>query len=457
MTTECAERVLLDGFARALGVDPARVAFDGPATLASAYPVTDFAAASVAASALAIADLVAAVGGRSPEASVRRDLAEAWFRTAVRPSGWEPPAPWDPIAGDYRASDGWIRLHTNAQRHRAAALRVLGTAAERDAVAAAVATWEAQALEDAVVDAGGAAALMRTAEAWAAHPQGVALAAEPLVARSPGSALAGPSTWDPDPARPLRGARILDLTRVLAGPVATRLLAGLGATVLRVDPPDWDEPALEPDMTLGKRAARLDARAPDGAERLRELLASADAIVHGYRSDALEGLGLGEAERRAARPGLIDVSLDAYGFTGPWARRRGFDSLVQMSAGIAEHGMRAAGADRPVPLPVQALDHATGYLVAAAAIRAFADRARDGVGSTARLSLARTALELERVRDLATAVEPGAPAEPLPSTPITTPWGPADLLEPPFVVEGVGVAWSEPPRPLGADAPRWPA
>jgi hypothetical protein len=324
--------------------------------------------------------------------------------------------------------------------------------AERAEVAAAVADRVAHELETAVVEAGGAAAELRSAAAWATHPQGVAVAAEPLVARTATDAAAA-TAWRPDPARPLAGIRVLDLTRVLAGPVATRALAGLGAAVLRVDPPDWDEPAVVPDVTLGKRTARLDARTTEGLARLRLLLSEADVLVHSYRRDALERLGLGEEVRRALRPGLVDVTLTAYGWTGPWASRRGFDSLVQMSAGIAERGMRAAGAEQPVPLPVQALDHATGWFAAAAAVAGLRDRLVLGRGSAARLSLARTALALPE--DEPRPVPAGS--APLPSTPHSTPWGAAEVLEPPLRLAGVRFGFDRGPAPLGADVPGWPA
>src|SRR5262249_13189705 len=149
---------------------------------------------------------------------------------------------------------------------------------------------------------------------------------------------------------------------------------GCGAEVLRIDPPDWEEPGIIPEVLLGKRTARLDLRTPADRDRFAHLLADADVLVHGFRGDALDRLGYGADVRADIRPGLVDVSLDAYGWTGPWAGRRGFDSLVQMSAGIAAEGMRAYGKDRPTPLPVQALDHATGYLLAAAALRGLARR-----------------------------------------------------------------------------------
>jgi crotonobetainyl-CoA:carnitine CoA-transferase CaiB-like acyl-CoA transferase len=189
----------------------------------------------------------------------------------------------------------------------------------------------------------------------------------------------------------LQGIRVLDLTRILAGPVATRFLAGFGADVLPIDPPGWDEPGVVPEVTLGKRCATLDLHDESHREQFWQLLAEADVLVHAYRPDALGRLGLDAAHRQQIRPGLIDLSLDAYGWSGPWRMRRGFDSLVQMSSGIADAGMRRLGRDRPTPLPVQALDMATGYVLAAAAVRGLARRLSTGKGCEMRTSLARTA------------------------------------------------------------------
>ena len=230
---------------------------------------------------------------------------------------------------------------------------------------------------------------MRSAEAWATHPQGAAVAAEPLLHLATFAGDRRPVGGSGE--RPLQGVRVLDLTRVLAGPMATRFLAGLGAEVLRIDPPWWDEAAIAHEVTRGKACARLDLREADQRARLIDLLRGADIFIHGYRPGALDGLGLGAEERRRLNPALIDVSLDAYGWTGPWAGRRGFDSLVQMSSGIAEAGMRRLGKDKPTPLPVQALDHAQGYLLAASALRGLNHRATAGGGWRSRSSLARVA------------------------------------------------------------------
>ncbi|KST58808.1 acyl-CoA transferase [Methylobacterium sp. GXS13] len=435
--------------------DPSQAAralrISGTGTLPSAFRVTELAAASIAAAGLALAE----VAGLDGPVAVDRRLASFWFATSLRPENWRVPAPWDPVAGDYRTRDGWIRLHTNAPHHRAAAERVLGAQADRAGMARAVAGWDKTALEAAILDAGGCAAEMRGLADWTGHPQGRAVAAEPLVAFTPAAERTA-SRWHPRAGRPLAGLRVLDLTRVLAGPVATRFLAGFGADVLRIDAPDWDEPAIVPETTLGKTCSRLDLRRAADRATFAALLAGADVLVHGYRPGALDGLGYGPEARRALAPGLIDVSLDAYGWTGPWAGRRGFDSLVQMSCGLAEAGQRWRQAESPVPLPVQALDHATGYLMAAAVLRLLARRLSDGTGGQARLSLARTAAILIAA----------GPAEPAPAlAPETredlapeieaTSWGPARRLRPPLVVAGTAMRWDRAARRLGDDAPAW--
>jgi crotonobetainyl-CoA:carnitine CoA-transferase CaiB-like acyl-CoA transferase len=283
----------------------------------------------------------------------------------------------------------------------------------------------------------------------------LAVAAEPLIdvaAMENGPPLDRPF----DASRPLAGLRVLDLTRVLAGPVATRFLAGYGAEVLRIDAPDWDEPAIIPEVMLGKRTARLDLRDRDDHALLLELLGESDILIHGYRSDALERLGLRGEVRRRIRPGLVDVSLDAYGWSGPWRTRRGFDSLVQISAGVADAGMRRLGRDRPTPLPVQALDHATGYMMAAAAVQGVIRRLETGCGWQARASLARTSLLLAG-HGASPHEEPLRPEEPADRDDRleATAWGPARRLRTPVAVAGAPMHWDRAAAPIGSDAPRW--
>ncbi|MFV1877908.1 CoA transferase [Nioella sp.] len=426
----------------------------GQGSLPSCFAVSDLASASVASVGQGVAALRSALGGGKAEVTVNRRLASLWFSFSIDPQGWQLPPAWDDLAGDYRAADGWIKLHTNAPHHRAAAIRALNCAETRDAVTRAVAGWQAAELEAAVVAEGGVAAEMRSLAIWAAHPQGAAVTKEPLVTwDAPRKGRI--RDWGGTPDRPLKGLRVLDLTRILAGPVATRALAGFGADVLRIDPVDWEEPSLAPEVTLGKRCARLDLRSPEGQARFAELLGGADLFVTGYRPDALERLGLGADWRAKTAPHVMEIRLCAYGWTGPWALRRGYDSLVQMSAGIAEAGMAWAGAGKPTPLPVQALDHATGYLMAGAALAAVRDAVAGRGLRNARLSLARTAALLAGHRSESREAFAPAGAGDFAAEVEQTPWGPAHRLRPPLDLTGVPMRWDRPASALGSDAPVW--
>jgi crotonobetainyl-CoA:carnitine CoA-transferase CaiB-like acyl-CoA transferase len=467
MTEDAAQR-LLETIWSATGGDPdllEHVKLKGHTALPSVYDVTGLATASVAAAVLAAAEFGAARSGSAvPPVRVHRSDASAAFRSEalLEPLGWELPAVWDPLAGDYRTADGWIRLHTNYRHHRAAALVALGLRADpdRDDVAAAVARREGDELETAVVAAGGCAAVMRTRKQWARHPHGSVALAEPVLRldRVALPATDVPAAGDPPPpGRPLDGLRVLDLTRVIAGPVATRTLAAWGAHVLRIDPPGFAEvPALLPDMTVGKSCAALDLSDEADRARFEALVARADVLVHGLRPGALAGLGYDAGALRAANPGLVIAGHDAYGWDGPWAGRRGFDSLVQMSVGICAAGASAAGVDRPVPLPAQALDHATGYLVAAAVCRALTTRRAGGGTLDVRASLVGTA-------NLLTAHEyPGDADGQVTEVDLTdrrverpTAWGPVLAVRPPGSIDGEHGRWDLPAGALGADQARF--
>ena len=446
---------LLTSIEVALDLPPTALTITEAGALPSTFAVTELACASIGAAGQAVARLLEQQTGRLPTVSVDRRLASFWFSSSLRPLGWSVPPLWDPIAGDYACADGWIRLHTNAPHHRAAAERVLGHVADRAAMALKVAPWNAAKLEHAIVDEGGCAAQMRAWPDWQAHPQGLAVNQEPLVARRHFEA-ASNIPWRGSVARPLAGIKVLDLTRVLAGPVASRFLAGLGANVLRIDAPTWNEPGVVPEMTLGKRCARLDLKTSNDRQLFEHLLKDADILFHGYRADALEQLGYNTAALQQIAPGLIDVSLNAYGWSGPWRNRRGFDSLVQMSSGIAHAGMQWKQANKPVPLPVQALDHATGYLMAASAIQALAERLRSGRGGSSRLSLARTAKLLV---ESGNRVEQPALREEDPSDQglvvEQTAWGPAHRLLAPLTITGTPLQWDLPAGELGAHRAQW--
>ncbi len=427
---------------------------DAQGGLPSCFDVSGLCVASMGVACAEVAGLFGHGGDQSLH--MDRALASRWFGMTIRPQGWELPPQWDDIAGLYRTADeGWIRLHTNAPQHRLAALRVLQCPGERVAVEDAVRGRAATELETAIVEEGGCAAQFRSLLDWQEHDQGKAVQRESLIAWT---FLEKPEV-SRRPARerlPLRGIRVLDCTRVLAGPVCTRFLAGYGADVLRIDPPGWREDNVVPEVTLGKRTATLNLRTREGRERFLELLRDADVFVHGYRTGALESLALGDGERRTANPLLIDVGLNAYGWTGPWRGRRGYDSLVQMSCGIAHAGMEKARSDKPEPLPVQALDHATGYLMAASVVRALRLREQTGTIASARLSLARTAMLLAATLGenppppLATESD----ADLMPQTEETD-WGPARRLKFPLSNPELTPSWSIPAGELHKQEPRW--
>jgi len=265
----------------------------GMGELPSVYAVTDLAVDSISAATLTVAQLIAQRQDVLPSVEIDRVLASRWFSRSIQPLGWALAPTWDAVAGDYETRDGWIKLHTNAPHHRVAALRALGisvsdTSVNRQQVTQAIRTLNAHELEDEIILQGGCAAQMRSTEDWIEHPQGKAVQAEPLLALQDYDSGVACAKWDLHPDRPLRGVRVLDLTRILAGPVATRFLASYGADVLRIDPLDWDEPVVSPEITLGKRRARLDLRRASDQRIFSNLLRDADVLVHGYRSDALE-------------------------------------------------------------------------------------------------------------------------------------------------------------------------
>lgn len=427
--------------------------------LPSAFDVTTFATASVAVAQLAAAELLAARTDTTPapvSVSSREACAAFVSEALFTPIGWERPPVWDPIAGDYRTADGWIRLHTNYAYHRAAVERVLPGASDREAVTAAVATWRGDDLESALVGEGGCAAVMHDRAAWLASAPGAAAGREPLTRwkRHPARTL----RQIPEAARPFSGIRVLDLTRVIAGPVCTRFLAAYGAEVLRIDPPGFVEvPALLPETTTGKRCTALDLTSPADRVVFEYLISGADVIVHGLRPDALAGLGYDPKALRALNPALITARLDAYGWDGPWQSRRGFDSLVQMSCGIASAGAQAAGSDRPTPLPAQALDHGTGYLLAAAIGHALVELLHDSTSADISCSLVGTSNVLTSLPDPEgiNGIHPTWGEDD--TAPDNTVWGPARRAPLPGRINGIGHDWRIQAGPLGRAIAKWAA
>ncbi|MCC5479375.1 CoA transferase [Streptomyces barringtoniae] len=448
----------------ALGGDPAHLArlttVVREGVLEARLPVRELARACVGACALAAAELAARRAGLAEVPGVRVDdgaVAAAFHSERLLRVDGRTPVTFAPLSRFWRTADGRVRTHANYPHHRARLLGALGLPqdASAEAVADRIAERPALDVEEAVYGAGGLAVALRSPKEWAATEQAAEVAARPLVERERlGSTHARVLTpLDPAAAAllPAAGLRVLDLTRVLAGPVATRTLALLGADVLRVDAPWLPElPDQQADTGFGKRSATLDLTAD--RDTFEELLAAADVVVTGYRPGALDRFGLAPEALFARRPALVVAQVSAWGAYGPWGRRRGFDSLVQVATGIAA---TEGSAEEPGALPAQALDHGTGYLLAAAVLRALTEQSYDGGGRLVRLALARTARWLtDGIRPTAAT---GAPYEG-PDAWLAETDGPLGRLRhalPPVSFAGGPGDWARPPVPWGSDSARW--
>jgi crotonobetainyl-CoA:carnitine CoA-transferase CaiB-like acyl-CoA transferase len=431
-------------------------------SLPSNFHVGPVAAATIGAQALAAAELWRERTGRAQRVDVEMRRALAMFRSEryLSVDGKPPADPWSPIAGYYQAGDGrWIQLHTNFPHHRDGVLRVLECEDKREAVAAAIAHWKAGELEAQLAEEGMCASMIRTPDEWQAHPQAKALAELPLfeITRI-GDAPAEPLDARTG-TRPLSGVRVLDLSRVIAAPVAGRTLAQHGADVLAIGAAHL--PNIMPlviDTGRGKRSATLDLRLEEERARLHELARDADVFLQAYRPDALAAQGFSTEALCAERPGLIYVSLSAYGHAGPWSQRRGFDSLVQSATGIAWQEGQAAHLDGPGKLPCQALDHATGYLAAFATMAALHRRAREGGSWHVRVSLAQTGRWLQSLGH----VENGLDAPDLSREEIRawmhtmeSPFGRVSAIAPVEEMSETMPRFDLPPTPLGSGAAVW--
>lgn len=369
--------------------------------------------------------------------------------------------PWDKIAGLYACRGGWVRLHTNFALHRDGVLRLLGLPegpeTGRDAVAQALAPWEAVAFEQAATDAGLVVAALRRFDEWDAHPQAAVIAAQPLVAiERLGDAPPLQLPPLPHDHRPLAGVRVLDLTRILAGPFCGRTLAAYGADVMLVNSPHLPNIDAIADTSRGKLSALADLRTADGREGLRAVLSDAHVFVQGYRPGSLAALGFAPDAVARTRPGIVMVSLSAYGDTGPWGGKRGFDSLVQTATGFNHAEAQAAGAQPPRALPMQILDMASGALMAFGAQAALWRQQREGGSWHVRVSLARTGLwlrELGRVADGFSA--PPATFDDVMDTG-TSGFGALTAIRPAAVFSHTPAGYARPSMPPGSHALAWP-
>ncbi|TFC39053.1 CoA transferase [Cryobacterium sp. TMT2-14] len=434
----------------------------GPVPHSSPLPVGNLAADSIAATKL-MASLLHLVrtGARDPKASevpqvsVAPQLVAGAYRSdqLFRWNGNPAPA-WAPLSGFFASSDGWVRTHANYPHHEAAlrSLLRLDGSATTETVAHAISRRSALDLENEAADSGAVISAVRSPSSWRGHHQAQTLEADPFISlkqQAGDSDLHGLGSADTQ--APLDGVWVLDLTRVITGPLATRSLAFFGADVLRIDSPGMPELSWQYlDTGQGKRSALLDLRRKPDRDCLEQLLTDADVIVTGYRPNSLDQFGLSPVELHNRHPGLVIGRVSAWGQSGPWAERRGFDSIVQAASGIAQ--IHADGTGRPGALPAQALDHSAGYLLAAGIISALRHRHLDGHGWTVDISLARIAQEL-----LAQPHSPPTEAAPyeIQTVNAETPEGTLTCAAPAISINGgtKGYRWIG--RPWGADRPEW--
>jgi crotonobetainyl-CoA:carnitine CoA-transferase CaiB-like acyl-CoA transferase len=430
--------------------------------LPSSFRVAAAAQSSVAAAGLAAAHLWQLRSGQSQQVAVdmRHAVVECRSERYLRLDGKPPPPAWDAIAGVYRTRDRrFVRLHTNFPHHREAVCQVLNCKAERDAVQAALMQWDAVPFETAAYAAAGVVAMMRSHEEWSELPAAKALAPLPvLTIEKIGEA--APKPW-PRGNRPLAGLRVLDLSRVIAGPVAGRTLAAHGADVMLISGPDLPAiPWLTIDTGRGKLTSFVDLKSEQGRAQLRDLLTEADIFSQSYRPLALAHLGFSPQDAATINPGIVYVSLSAYGHAGPWAERRGFDSLVQTATGFNHAEGQAAGLDGAKELPAQILDHTTGYLMAFGAMMAKARQSREGGSWHVRVSLAQTGRwiwSLGRVPNgLATEDLKGEAIAPFVEE-ASSGFGQLKSISHSAKLSKTPAFWAYPSMPLGSHAPQWPA
>jgi crotonobetainyl-CoA:carnitine CoA-transferase CaiB-like acyl-CoA transferase len=431
------------------------------AQLPSSFRVAAAAQVSVAATALAAAGIWKMRSGETQDVAVdmRHAVVECRSERYLRVDGKPPPPAWDAIAGVYKTRDGFVRLHTNFPHHRDAVCKVLNCKPERDDVQAALMQWDGEAFETAAYTSGCVVAFMRSHDQWSATPHARALAGLPLISIAK-IGEAAPKPW-PKGDRPLAGIRVLDLSRVIAGPVGGRTLAAHGADVLLISGPGLPAiPWLTIDTGRGKLTTFVELKHAQGRGVLRDLLAQADIFSQGYRPRAISGLGFSPEDAARVNPGIVYVTLSAYGAAGPWAERRGFDSLVQTATGFNHAEGKAASVDGPKELPAQMLDHATGYFMAFGAMMANARQAREGGSWHVQVSLAQTGRwlwNLGRVSDgLAIEDLKGEAVRPFIEE-ASSGFGALRSVRHSAVLSKTPAFWARPAMPLGSHPAQWPA
>jgi len=433
------------------GIDP---------VLPSSFCIGTAAQASIAAATLAASQMWQLRNNKSQRSYVDMRHAAAEFRSEryLRIDGKPPPELWDAIAGNYLTQNNrWIRLHTNFPAHRDGILELLKCDHDRAAVQKALSGWKAQEMEDEANSRGLLATMMRNRKEWREHEQGRAIdTMAPFTIEQTGDAPPRPLKSS---ARPLDHIRVLDLTRVIAGPVCGRTLAAHGAEVMAITAKHL--PFMAPlviDNGRGKLSAFLDLRDTQDKSRLIELVGQSDVFIQGYRPGAIASLGFSPEDLKDMRPGIISASLSAYGNHGPWASRRGFDSLVQMATGINAEEADVAGMSGPKTLPCQALDHAAGFILSFAIMIALHRRTMHGGSWHVSTSLAQAGRWIENLGRLEQGLKCPDPdrsdiTDYLEVT--TSGFGAISAVKPSGILNNSPAFWSKPSMPLGSHPPQW--
>jgi crotonobetainyl-CoA:carnitine CoA-transferase CaiB-like acyl-CoA transferase len=437
------------GFVQLCGRDP---------VFPSSFAVGAAAQRSIAVAALAACELGYVRG--SPRQHVSVDMLHA----AAECTGWfsldqREPDLWDPFSGLYRCADGYVRVHANFAHHREGALRLLGlwpSTVQRADAERALLQWRALDFEQAAAERGLVATALRSFEQWDSTAQGKAIAAQPLMTiERIGDA--APLQLPPlrEDERPLSGVRVLDLTRILAGPVGGRALAAQGADVLLINSPKLPNIEAIADTSRGKRSAHLDLHREQDRNTLWQLIDGAHVFSQGYRPGGLAALGYSPEAMAERRPGIVCVSLTAYGTQGPWAGRRGFDSLVQTAMGFNHAEGEAAGDGKPRALPMQLLDQATGYLMAFGAAAALCRQQQEGGNWQVQVSLAQTGHWIRSLGRVAEGLKIAKPnIEPHLET-SSSGFGQLKAVCPSAQLSRTSAGYALPSMPPGSAEPRW--
>ena len=416
---------------------------------------------------VAVNDLWELKTGRRQRVEIDARHAAAALRSTTYMQKPDAAGAWQPVVNHnheamiqitqpWPTRDGrWFLPHFGLPHLQQRVLGVLGAEPNPDSVKAAVAKWDALDLEAAIDEARACGAMVRTNAEWLAHPHGQALVAKPIVE------IMKIGDSDPEPLpdgdRPLSGIKALDLTRILAGPIAGRTLAEHGAEVLMVAAerlPQIAEHVM--DTSHGKRSCFLDLTRAEDAATLHKLAQSADVFSQGYRPGMMQKLGFGPEDMAARRPGIVYVSISCFRADGPLSHRAGWEQVAQTVTGICHDGLP----DRPALLPAAANDYTTGYLAAYGVLLALARRAREGGSYHVRVSLCQSGMFIYRQgkvpydranMDLTPTELDGLRIESRPES------GPIRHLGPVLKLSETPARWARPTPKLGGDRAEWPA